>query len=398
MKIAIVSPWFIAPDAVGGTERFVQDLSSTLSKIGHEVDVYMLSGKSYQNNNVRYISFSLFGENIIADEYMLTKKFGELTTPDAFRRIANELEQKANFEDYDFLQINSHLFLKCWRDKKRIFTLHANHEEFTILNGEPEYNVMVSTMKEEAKNRSTYFVAPSLFYYDYWHELLGNCAFYIPHGLNTERLKCNRDRRSVMEQYGLGHGLINILLPSRLEMIQKRPNLILEALSRIDSKKRKTYQILFTGLDEQYRENLNILQRIANKNEIKAKFIQFNSISEGYKIADAVLIPSKSESFGYAALESLFLGIPTILSDIPTFREISLGVENVILLRRGCLDLVKILNSEVIVADKQRRTPPQEWVQKYDLSLFAERYIDIVRDKLKPYNNPHSSTLWRSNQ
>ena len=42
-------------------------------------------------------------------------------------------------------------------------------------------------------------------------------------------------------------------------------------------------------------------------------------MSEAYKIANICVLPSKSESFGYSALESLSLGIYTILNDIPTF-------------------------------------------------------------------------------
>ena len=42
-------------------------------------------------------------------------------------------------------------------------------------------------------------------------------------------------------------------------------------------------------------------------------------MSEAYKIANICVLPSKLESFEYSALESLSLGIYTILNDIPTF-------------------------------------------------------------------------------
>lgn len=33
MKVAIINPWFISEESVGGTERFVQDLAGSLSKL-----------------------------------------------------------------------------------------------------------------------------------------------------------------------------------------------------------------------------------------------------------------------------------------------------------------------------------------------------------------------------
>ena len=40
MRIAILNLWNIAENSIGGTERFVDDFSKSLSK-DNEVDVYM---------------------------------------------------------------------------------------------------------------------------------------------------------------------------------------------------------------------------------------------------------------------------------------------------------------------------------------------------------------------
>ena len=50
MKIAILSPWTVRSNSVGGTERFVIDLAESFNNSGHEVDVYMLSGNNYCKN------------------------------------------------------------------------------------------------------------------------------------------------------------------------------------------------------------------------------------------------------------------------------------------------------------------------------------------------------------
>ena len=255
MKVAIINPWFISDKSIGGTERFVQDLALTLTKMGHKVDVYMLSGNSYKKNNVNYISLELFEKNKIADEYMLTEKFGVLDNINTYLNIARILENKVNCDEYDFLQLNSHIFLKCWENKKRIFTIHSNYEEFMVLGTEKEFKLMVSIMQEEAC-ANTYFVTPSYYYYKQWLKLIRRNIFCIPHGLNTERLKCNKTKNELLYKYALDKNLIKILLPSRLELIQKQPNLVLEAFGKLEEEYRNKFQVIFTCFDEKYNENI----------------------------------------------------------------------------------------------------------------------------------------------
>ncbi len=48
MKIAILSPWTVKPNSVGGTERFVIDLAESFVNANNKVDVYMLAGEEYK--------------------------------------------------------------------------------------------------------------------------------------------------------------------------------------------------------------------------------------------------------------------------------------------------------------------------------------------------------------
>lgn len=162
-------------------------------------------------------------------------------------------------------------------------------------------------------------------------------------------------------------------------MIQKRPQLILEALSYLDESERDKYQVIFTGFDVQYNKNIEILKNIAEENGINTKFVKFEHINEGYKFTDLVLVPSKSESFGYSALESLYLGIPTILSNIPTLHEIAEGTTNYFFFENN-KDLAMILKNNVDNLKNERKEISKEWLKKYDLDLFARRYIDVVND------------------
>ena len=379
MNVAIFTPWYVSDEAIGGTERFVQDLALSMFDEGYNVDVYMLSGNSYTKNGVNYISIDLFGKNIVADEYMLFKKYGRFFSDEEYNIFAKEIESKINVDKYDFLQFNSHLFLKCYEKKNRIFTLHSNYEEFKVLGSDDEFKVMIDIMKN-AVNYNTYFVSPSDYYQNKWENEIGKNIIYIPHALNKERLICKVDIKKILKKYNLSNNKIKVLLPSRLEFIQKRPELILDSLELFDESKRKCFQIIYTGLDEQYLENIKILKAKAKDLSIDARFVKFDNINEAYKTTDIVLIPSKSESFGYSALESLSLGIPTILSDLPSLREICNGTNNSFIFNDK-YSLYEILKEFLENKNFERKEISNEWIKQYDLSLFANRYINIYGKK-----------------
>ena len=120
MKIAIVSPWTISDTAVGGTERFVIDLAESLKNLGNEIDVYMLSGESYSKNEINYININILGKDGYIEEKTLIDMYGDFSTEDSYIKLANSLEELINVEKYDLIQLNSQLFLKAFKNKKRV--------------------------------------------------------------------------------------------------------------------------------------------------------------------------------------------------------------------------------------------------------------------------------------
>ena len=90
MKVAIINPWFISDKSIGGTERFVQDLAVTLAKLGHKVDVYMLSGNSYKKNNVNYTRdfYIYIDDNKLAEQTLNNEKMNNAY--DVFYEIPEE--------------------------------------------------------------------------------------------------------------------------------------------------------------------------------------------------------------------------------------------------------------------------------------------------------------------
>ena len=374
MNIALITPWYIDKHSIGGTERFTEDLAISLKELGNNVDIYMLSGKSYKSKGINCISLDLFGKNTIADEYMINKEFGVFDNDKTYEAFAKRLEQLVDVSKYDFLQLNSNLFLSAWRDKKRIFTLHSNKAEFMVLGTEKEYSCMINVMKKEAKNNNTFYICPSEYYTKEWKKILGDSVKCIPHAINKKRLKCNLSKKEILNRYELSKDKIKILLPSRLEMIQKRPYLVLEALNLLDDNIKNKYQVVFTGIDLQYRDNEKELKKLSKKYQIDSKFIIFDSINEGYKVADIICVPSSSESFGYSALEGLYLKIPTVLSDIPTYNEFA-KESNAIIFGNTKEDLAEVFKN--IEKYKNQKYDYEAFANKYLMSTFGKNYMGV---------------------
>ena len=385
MKIAIVSPWTISDTAVGGTERFVIDLAESLKNLGNEIDVYMLSGKSYSKNEINYININILGKDGYIEEKTLINMYGDFSTLESYIKLANSLEELINVEDYDLIQLNSQLFLKAFKNKKRIFTIHTNPFEFCQGFGEKAFETMIKLMKDERDN-STYFVTPSQFYKKNYEKLTGLYIDFIPHAINVSRIKKDINTDEVYNKYKINKKFKHILLPSRLEPVQKRPMLFMKAFAKIDKEEKDKFEVICTGIDEQYKRYGNEIETYCKENEIRLKLIRFDYMYEAYSIADLVILPSQSESFGYSALEALTCGIPTILSAIPTYIEISEGSKNVYIFDNTEESLLNELK-DVIKSDLTSMNQSAEWQNKYDLQKFGERYLKILNAESEKVKN-----------
>lgn len=211
MKLAIISPWAISYNAVGGTERFVQDLAETFTQLGNQKDI-------------SYINIDLFDTHQIVDEFILQEKCGDFNKNESFDNIAKLLESKIDVEKYDLIHFNSQLFLTACQNKKRIFTIHTNPFEYKLAFGDDAYSKMVEIMKIQSSNPITTFVAPSKYYAYVYQELIGTQIISILHGIDISRLESDKSKSYLLKSYNLGNeNLVRILLPSRVEPVQKQP-------------------------------------------------------------------------------------------------------------------------------------------------------------------------------
>ncbi len=380
MKIAILSPWTVKPTSVGGTERFVIDLAESFINANNEVDVYMLSGDSYIKNKVNYISMNLFKDINEVDEYFLKSQFNQFNDEQSFENLAKKIEDKISFYKYDLIQLNSQLFLKVAEEKTRIFTIHTNPFEYKLDWGEISFEIMLKLMYKESMMEKTYFVTPSKYYANLYKDLSNTNIYFIPHAIDVSRITSDNDRNQILDKMNIEQNKKIILLPSRLEPIQKQPMLFMKAFALLDDNIKSNYKVICTGKDKQYEQFMDDILNFCQKNNIDILIDRFDKMSDGYKVADIVMLPSKSESFGYSALEALSLGIVTILNNIPTYKEIVDGAKNYYLFDNSVESLNEVLK-EVLIKKIDRVNQTENWKNRYSTKLFCTRYSNLINIK-----------------
>lgn len=374
-KLAIVSPWAIDESSVGGTERFVIDLAETLQARGIAVTVLMFSGDDWSLNGIDYVSLDLFEGRGKASEYDLMDSLSFEAGKD-YRAFATRVEERAELGGFDAVIINSLLLLNAWVGRRRLFVIHTNPYEFEQDWEKTGYETMLKILSVEGRDPDAIFVAPSAHYCDLYTEKSGTKVEYVPHAIDRSRLLTAASKQELLGKYHLDTTASTILVPGRLEPLQKRPALVLEALSSLPTD-RHDYQVLFTGLDPQYQKEAEHLRRLAETKNIRIAIHRFKDMAEAYAACDIVVLPSRSESFGYTALESLSLGIPTVLNSIPSYREIGTGADNAYFFEDSAGSLAKILMG--LPKDLQRKLQAPEWQRRYSRRPWADRYIRLLQ-------------------
>lgn len=376
MNIAIVSPWAHSEASIGGTERFTIDLATQLQSQGNDVEVFMLSGKSCYIQGIKFTSLDLLGDGKKASEHDLKLHALEDVGDFFYAAWAQYLEATIDISKFDVIQLNSLLFIDAWTSKPRIFTIHTNPYEFTLDWGRERLSCLVGKIKKSLPPM-TVLIAPSEYYASYYSKILHRSVLAIPHAIDITRLKNDEVSQHQRRQCQLAGRSVAILLPSRLELVQKHPQTVFHGIAALPHNLRDRITVIATGKDSHYAANAEKLGAIAKKGGFEACFMKFKSMSSAYALADIVALPSKSESFGYSALESLALGLPTILNNIPTFKEIASDNSNAYFFDNTAASfsqtLMELLNNPV------SRSVDMHWLQRYDMKRWGNVYGTLAR-------------------
>jgi glycosyltransferase involved in cell wall biosynthesis len=99
--------------------------------------------------------------------------------------------------------------------------------------------------------------------------------------------------------------------------------------------------------------------------------------------ADIYLMPSEEEGMPNALLEAMAAGVPYVASDVAAVKEMSPPIAEEFILPYGDTRAFAEAVKKLLVDENLRKrisAEEQEWVKRYDVSVIAPRFLEMIRD------------------
>lgn len=323
MKILMLT-WEYPPRVVGGISKVVYDLSGRLIKDGHEVTVI-----TYREGNAPYFEVDK-GVNVYrVDNYMINpNNFIDWIMQLNFKMIAKAGEiigKQGKFDiihAHDWLVAYSAKALKDAYDMPICTTIHATesgrnsgiHDDTQRYINDTEW--MLTYESTEVIVNSNYMKCELQRLFGLPFEKIN----VIPNGINMNMYN------GVEKDYNYRRGVAAdnekiIMYAGRLVYEKGVQNLISAAPKILAGYNDTKFIIAGNG------PMLNELKAQANHLGIGNKVyftgqLSYKDLCKMYKAADVAVFPSTYEPFGVVAIEAMYAGIPTVVSDVGGLNEI----------------------------------------------------------------------------
>lgn len=212
---------------------------------------------------------------------------------------------------------------------------------------------------------------------------LGDKLFYLPNGLNLSRL--SGYTRPIKDKENI------ILHVARMGIYEKGSDIILNAYQNIAREFPDWKLVLIGAMENDFKGYFNDYlaknQDIRDNIDYQGFIEERGKLFEYYSKAKIIAIPSRSESFCFAAIEGGYFGDVIVGSNLPPLREYTdngrLGylceIDNV-----QCYEktLRQILKNDAVLEDKSSAT--SELIRKtYDWDKICQSLDKIIREKLE---------------
>ncbi len=388
MRICLHTFWDITHDFIGGTERFLVELATELQALGFEPFI-VCSGN---DTRLTIQGVPVFG--VLPDKYLqsfhslgeakaafLKENFVEgKSIESGLHELGAYVQEQVGKFDADVIHLNSFASSLYFESNVPVVvTNHENQQESDRLWGAGFFNRLASMNKESEANLASHAarVVPTRFYAKQYSSLFDADVLGINQGISLTTFNTQIVSNPMMESKSSDTKAIRVLLPSRLDPDQKGHDLAITAC-KILSDEQFNSEFVFSGIRQDNRHLVSDLRNLCKELGIaeKVSFQRFADINRAFHAADVVISPERYCSYGLSISESLSLGIPTVLSDIPTYKEIASEFSHAFFFESDdAVDLAEKIKEAarycVSSAEKIRfRT-------RYDFRECAKRYGDL---------------------
>jgi len=311
----------------GGMSVYVHELSKEMARSGHSVDIYTRthfdSSPQIIHNckNIRIIHLPVQDSNLLSkiELYPLLPEF--LTCLENFR-LQDKISYDLIYSHYWLSGILGDLAQALWKVPHLIMfhTLGALKNSFQMEQQEPELRIstekklaeqshgIIMACERERKNLMLYYGVPS------------EKISIVPCGVEFNIFR-PIDRHLARLNLGLALDEKVILYVGRFDPLKGIDRLI-EAFSLLASE--QSVRLVIVGengcpgpLLKKQMDDLGVQKRVSFFERVDQ-----NLLADYYSAADVLAIPSRYESFGLVALESLACGTPVVATPVGNMENI----------------------------------------------------------------------------
>jgi len=351
MKIVLLH--YSAPPVVGGVESVIGHHARLMADAGHKVQI--IAGRGEQTDQgVDFVQIPLV-DSRHATVLSVKEKLDQGIIPNEFHDFVEKLAKELSsvITDVDCLiahnvcSLNKNLILTAAlkkiseESKKNRFILWHHDLAWTTPRYRSELHagypwdllckawdgVQQVTISEFRRNELANLM-----------ELPKDNIRVISNGLDMPRfLKLEEQTSKFVDQLNLLNANPILLLPVRIT-VRKNIELALQVMAEL-IKDVPRAKLIITGplgphnpANTQYFETLislrnslqleNVVYFLA---ELRSEFLPDEVISDFYRLADALFLPSREEGFGIPILEAGLTGIPIFCADIPPLRDLGMS-------------------------------------------------------------------------
>lgn len=199
------------------------------------------------------------------------------------------------------------------------------------------------------------------------------------------RLKAKKKKGSLVKKYQLGKKK-TLLFLGRLD---KRKNAVF-LLKLINSLDCPNFKLLICGQGKLKGELVNLCQTLGLRNKVVfTGFVPEKDKADYYNLADLFLFPSKKEGFGLSVMEASRCGVPSIVSDVSSLKELVINGETGYLAKVNRLKDWKFKAERLLKKEKLRKKMGQSalaFSQKFSWSKAGREQLLIYKNLLKKSN------------
>lgn len=371
MKVAMIGHKRV-PSREGGVEVVVEEISTRLIALGHQVDVYNRKGKNVQDENADK-------EKQHLKQY---KGIRIITIPTINKKGVDAFlysllaSVRVLFGKYDVIHYHAEgscamLWLPHFFHKKIIVTIHGLDWQRSKWRGFATKYIKFG--EKMAAKYADEIIVLSKNVQKYFKDTYKRETKFIPNGVNMPIV---RKPKIVKEKYSLEKNDY-ILFLARI-VPEKGLHYLIEAFKQIDTNKK----LVIVGGASHTNDYLNTIKKMVSQDKriIMTGFVQGEELEELYSNCYVYCLPSDIEGMPISLLEAMSYGNMCLVSDIEENKQII--SEKIVTFKKSDIKDLKIKLEELLRIEPIEKTKleiQKVVLEQYKWDNILEKIINLYK-------------------